>query len=186
MTQAFEHCDRSRPPTGYRRRAGRLLTRVMALLLFSTLVTGCYDGPTQKDVQSPAYLAYPGAKVTSRSWEREKHGRYIDSGRFDSQARLSFSYQLPGPTDSSQLRAWYETQLTTAGWKDCWPPSANRSLEIAYCNNYGNRLHDLSIWAPDKGAVNAFSVDYNIGFKGSTSTTSTLSTIPAPDSNNGR
>lgn len=95
----------------------RLLGLVVAGLL---LVTACESstGPIEDDFLAEAVeLTYPGSTETSRSFRAEDRGRYIDGGEIRVSARSTRRFDLEPVARTEDLVAFYDDELTSAGWR---------------------------------------------------------------------
>lgn len=147
-----------------RRRGGPAWPRISAVCL--VLVAGCApSGPDRGDVRPEAYLVFPSAVETGRSWLPEEHARSIDGPDLSHLARMTIRYTLAEPTTNSAVWAWYGERLHDIGWT---PRVSNSTNHSAYDRRVGDRKHTFDIEAgrAPGDPITRFSVYYSIGFTG--------------------
>lgn len=144
------------------------MTRLVGLVVAGLLLaTSCESstGPTEDDLlEDAAELTYPGATETSRSFRDEDGGRNVDGGEIRVAARLTRELDLDAPTPSADLVAFYDDELTAAGWT-AQAHSSDNAAE--WENEVEGRRHSYRVEiGTGSGPLDSYTTYYTIDMSG--------------------
>jgi len=121
------------------------------------------EAPGRGDIDTSAFVAYPGSTLTKDFFQKADSGRYIDTGGFSNPTRLIRRYELSQPVPRAEFERWRDATYPPPGWQLTGRPDSNQTL---YGRTVGKRQHvlDVSIVAggPDKPLVPQYEVTYSV------------------------
>lgn len=119
--------------------------------------------PGRGDIDTSAFVAYPGSTMVKDTFRKADHGRYIDTGSFSNPTELIRRYKLSEPVPRAEFERWRTGTYPLPGWKLAVVVDAN---ETAYERTIGKRHHvlDVSIIAGglEKPLVPEYMIVYSV------------------------
>ena len=121
------------------------------------------DPPGRGDIDTSAFVAYPGSTLIKDTFQKADRGRYLDTGSYSNPTQLIRRYRLSSPVPRAEFYAWRDGIYRQAGWTLKSEVDANRRL---YIRTVGSRHHDLEFTlitgGLDKPLVPEYEITYSV------------------------
>ncbi len=122
---------------------------LVALCLAALVVVGAgyllltrENAPGRDDIDTTAFVAYPGSTMTKDYFRKAERGRYIDTGGFSNPTQLIRRYKLADPVPRAEFERWRSATYPLPGWQLAATVDANETL---YERSVGSRRHVLRV-----------------------------------------
>lgn len=122
---------------------------VVALCLVALVASGAAyvvlnreDPPGRDDIDTTAFVAYPGSAMTKDVFQKAERGRYIDTGSFSNPTQLIRRYRLGEPVPRAEFERWRSATYPLPGWQLAATVDANETL---YERTVGSHHHVLRV-----------------------------------------
>jgi hypothetical protein len=147
------------------RRRALVVSLCLGTLVVGAVVYGFIRSPGEPgraDIDTSAFVAYPGSTMIKDSFQNAQHGRYIDTGSFSNQTQLIRRYRLSEPVPRTEFERWRNATYPIPGWQIAGSVDRNGT---AYERDIGKRHHVLNVLVIaelEKPLVPEYEIGYSV------------------------
>jgi hypothetical protein len=118
--------------------------------------------PSRRNIDTSAFVAFPGSTTVKDFFERADAGRYIDTGSYSHPTWLIRRYRLASPVPRTEFDRWRDATWPQPGWQVGAHVDANLTR---YARTVGRRHHFLDVYTvggPGSATVSEYGITYAV------------------------